>query len=144
MTSSAASYYLSPSSSQQPLSPPIPFAKYASSNTSNNSINSNNNMNVSNSSLNQSAKIVMHLNNNNGASQSVKVSPSIKVKTNELFYKWLSSKERTEQLKEAIYFIKSTNKIPKLTDLESFKNVNQISISRKKIRPNLILFKLNF
>jgi hypothetical protein len=49
--------------------------------------------------------------------------PSIKVKTNEFFYKWFSSKERTEQLKEAINFIKSTNKIPKLTDLESYKNV---------------------
>ena len=59
-------------------------------------------------------------NNNNN-----RLSPSLKVKTNELFYKWLSSKERTEQLKEAIQFIRNTNKIPKITELESFKNVIQ-------------------
>jgi hypothetical protein len=49
--------------------------------------------------------------------------PSLRIKTNELFYRWFSQPERTEQLKELIHFIKTTNRMPKITDLSSFRNV---------------------
>lgn len=57
------------------------------------------------------------------------LAPSLRVKTNELFYKWLSSRERAEQLREAINIIKNTNRVPRITDLESFK---------------IVIFKINF
>ena len=50
--------------------------------------------------------------------------PSLRIKTNELFYKWFSEAERSEQIREVMNFIKTTNKIPKLNDLHSFKNVS--------------------
>jgi hypothetical protein len=49
--------------------------------------------------------------------------PSLRIKTNELFYRWFSQPERTEQLKELIHFIKTTNRMPKITELSSFRNV---------------------
>ena len=52
--------------------------------------------------------------------------PSLRIKTNELFYKWFSEADRCEQLKEVMSFIKSTNKMPKLNDLQSFRNVSQL------------------
>ncbi|RNA40148.1 hypothetical protein BpHYR1_052384 [Brachionus plicatilis] len=51
-----------------------------------------------------------------------KTVPSLKTKTNELFYRWLSRPERTEQLKEVIYIIRTSNRIPKQTELKSYKN----------------------
>jgi hypothetical protein len=51
--------------------------------------------------------------------------PSLRIKTNELFYRWFSESERSEQLREVMNFIKTTNKIPKLNDLQSFKNVSK-------------------
>lgn len=47
--------------------------------------------------------------------------PSLRLKSNEFFYKWISDKERGEQLNEIISFIKANNRIPKLNDLQSFK-----------------------
>lgn len=42
---------------------------------------------------------------------------SLRLKTNDFFYKWFTKPERSEQLREAINFIKSTNKIPKFNDV---------------------------
>jgi hypothetical protein len=121
MTSSA-SYYMSSSSNQQPLTPPIPFNSYAGKDANTSASN------PAGSSINTAKYLGMSANNGSGGgggggSGQTRFTPSLKVKTNELFYKWLSSKERTEQLKEAIAFIKNNNKIPKITDLETFKNV---------------------
>jgi hypothetical protein len=115
---------MSSSSNQQPLTPPIPFTSYNNNGkdggtTPGGSSSSNNS---AGSSI-HTAKYLGMSASGNGSSQA-RLAPSIKVKTNELFYKWLSSKERTEQLKEAIAFIKNNNKIPKITDLETFKNVS--------------------
>ena len=52
--------------------------------------------------------------------------PSLRIKTNELYYKWFSEPERCEQLREVMNFIKSTNKIPKLNDLHSLRNVSRL------------------
>lgn len=60
----------------------------------------------------------------------VKTVPSLKTKTNELFYRWLSRPERTEQLKEVINIIRSSNRIPKITELKSYKNV--FFVNKKK------------
>jgi hypothetical protein len=49
--------------------------------------------------------------------------PSLRTKTNELFYKWFSEPDRHEQLKEVISFIKTTNRMPKLNELQTFRNV---------------------
>jgi len=54
--------------------------------------------------------------------------PSLRIKTNELFYKWFSEAERSEQIREVMNFIKTTNKIPKLNDLQSFKNVSKLTV----------------
>lgn len=59
----------------------------------------------------------------NGASNVRHLLPSIKIKTNELFYKWLSQPDRTEQIAEAINFIKQNNKVPKFAELKSARNV---------------------
>ncbi len=47
--------------------------------------------------------------------------PSLRLKSNEFFYKWISDKERGDQLNEIISFIKAHNRIPKANDLQSFK-----------------------
>ncbi len=46
------------------------------------------------------------------------ISPSLKLKTNELFFKWFTESDRSEQLNEVIQLIK-TNKITKINDLQS-------------------------
>ena len=46
------------------------------------------------------------------------ITPSLKLKTNELFFKWFTESDRSEQLKEIIQLIK-TNKITKINDLQS-------------------------
>ncbi|CAF0808674.1 unnamed protein product [Brachionus calyciflorus] len=51
-----------------------------------------------------------------------KTVPSLKSKTNELFYRWLSRPERTEQIKEVINIIRNSNRIPRLNELKSYKN----------------------
>ena len=48
------------------------------------------------------------------------------MKTNELFYRWFSEPERYEQIREIIHFIKTSGKMPKLSDLQTFKNVRII------------------
>jgi len=55
---------------------------------------------------------IINSNNKKLLSQQV----SLRLKTNDFFYKWITKPERSEQLQEAIDFIKSTNKIPKLND----------------------------
>ena len=47
--------------------------------------------------------------------------PSLRMKSNEFFYKWISGRERGEQLTEIISFIKAHNRIPKSNELQSFK-----------------------
>ena len=54
--------------------------------------------------------------------------PSIKIKTNELFYKWLSQTDKTEQLNEVINFIRMHNKTPKYHELKSVRNVSLKSL----------------
>jgi len=63
-----------------------------------------------------------HQNQNHNYHHSV---PSLRIKTNELFYRWFSESERSEQIREVMNYIKTTNKIPKLNDLQSFKNVSK-------------------
>jgi hypothetical protein len=66
--------------------------------------------------------------------------PSLRIKTNELFYKWFSEGERSDQIKEVINYIKTTNKIPKLNDLQTFKNnafpIGSTSNSEKNLQPS--------
>jgi hypothetical protein len=47
--------------------------------------------------------------------------PSLRVKTNEMFYKWFSDEQRTEQINEIINYIKKYNRVPKTTDLHTFR-----------------------
>ena len=71
-----------------------------------------------------------HNNNNNNNNNkknhqpvnSFKIVPSLRIKTNELFYKYLSDKERTEQIKEIINYIKQNNQVPKINELQTFNN----------------------
>ena len=49
--------------------------------------------------------------------------PSLRVKTNELFYRWFSQVDRASQIEELVNYIKKNNKMPKITDLASFRNV---------------------
>ena len=52
------------------------------------------------------------------------ISPSLKLKTNELFFKWFTESDRNEQLKDLIQSIKS-NKFTKISDLQAcFKVIN--------------------
>lgn len=55
-----------------------------------------------------------------------KILPSLRIKTNELFFKYLADKDKTDQIKEIISFIKQNNAIPKLTELQSFNKVKII------------------
>ncbi len=50
-----------------------------------------------------------------------KFCPSLRLKSNEFFYKWISDKERGDQLNEIIAFIKAHNRIPKTNELQTFK-----------------------
>lgn len=86
-----------------------------------NNISNSTNMYVSNSILN-------NISTNSGSALITNNSlrhllPSIKIKTNELFYKWISQNEKFEQLAEAINFITINNRLPKSCDLKSLKNV---------------------
>ncbi len=47
--------------------------------------------------------------------------PSLRAKSNEFFYKWISNRERYDQIIEIISFIKQNNKIPRSNDIQSFK-----------------------
>lgn len=67
-------------------------------------------------------------NTNNNTTTTRHLLPSIKIKTNELFYKWLSQTDKTEQLNEAISYIKSNNKVPKFNELKSCRNVSVYSL----------------
>ena len=57
--------------------------------------------------------------------------PSLRIKTNELFYRWFSEAERNEQIREVINFIKTTNKVPKTNDLQSFRNVSCFLLQKR-------------
>lgn len=63
--------------------------------------------------------------NGGGGSSGRHLLPSIKIKTNELFYKWLSQTDKTEQLNEVINFIRMHNKTPKYNELKTVRNVNR-------------------
>lgn len=103
------------------------------------------------SSTGQNSKIYLtsmtnsNTNNNNNTihlSHSSKGVPSIKSKTNELFYKWLAEPERTEQLKEVINIIRNNNRIPKFSELKSFKNVKLEKYKIIKILLKLVKFDI--
>jgi len=106
-----------------------------------NSITNNNNSNFKSTFLTSSMNSSINNNSNNnnsiGSSSSkkhhhqqpvnhFKIMPSLRIKTNELFYRYLSDKDRTDQIKEIIAFIKQNNLIPKITDLQSFSKVNRL------------------
>ncbi len=52
------------------------------------------------------------------------VLPSVRLKTNELFYKWLSEPQRNEQIKELIHLIKSGQ----LSKQNEIQNVFKVSL----------------
>ena len=52
------------------------------------------------------------------AMSQIKLVPSLRVKSNEFFFKWITDKERGDQLNEIIGFIKANNRIPKASDLQ--------------------------
>lgn len=51
------------------------------------------------------------------------LTPSLKLKTNELFYKWLTESDRNDQLKDLIDLIKN-GKVTKLNELQACFKVN--------------------
>ena len=77
---------------------------------------------------NQQQQQLTTTNNNNN----FKVIPSLRLKTNELFFRYLSDKERQAQIKEIIAYIKLNNSIPKINELASF------------INTKVIIFLINF
>jgi hypothetical protein len=97
--------------------------------------NSNMLNNSSTSSINLSSTHSPHIPNNMSSSlhhhtpqqqqqqQQPRSQPSLRIKTNELFYKWFSEHQRYEQLREIISYMKATGKVPKLSELNSFKTV---------------------
>jgi hypothetical protein len=80
-----------------------------------NFLSSSSSSNKKNNSTNQQ-QLTTTTNNN------FKVIPSLRLKTNELFYRYLSDKERQDQIKEIINYIKQNNSIPKINELASFIN----------------------
>ena len=70
------------------------------------------------------------------------ISPSLKLKTNELFFKWFTESDRNDQLKDIIHLIK-TNKATKLSDLQACFKVNRVFIIRCLIYLNGNSFKDN-
>lgn len=56
--------------------------------------------------------------NNGSAMNQAKLVPSLRMKSNEFFFKWITDRERGDQLNEIIGFIKANNRIPKPTDLQ--------------------------
>lgn len=55
---------------------------------------------------------------NGSAMNRAKLVPSLRMKSNEFFFKWITDRERGDQLNEIIGFIKANNRIPKPTDLQ--------------------------
>ncbi len=60
--------------------------------------------------------------------------PSVRLKTNELFYKWLSETQRSDQIKELIRLIKS-GQISKQNETQSVFKVSQFN---EKLQPNFV------
>ena len=87
-----------------------------------NFLSSSSSSNKKNNSNQQQLTTTTNNNNNNN----FKVIPSLRLKTNELFYRYLSDKERQDQIKEIITYIKQNNSIPKINELASFINTKVI------------------
>lgn len=123
MSSSSSSSSVSSSSSTiSAVGAPTSTTPQFKSNFLSSSSSSSNKKNNSNQQ-----QLTTTTNNNN-----FKVIPSLRLKTNELFYRYLSDKERQDQIKEIITYIKQNNSIPKINELASF------------INTKVIIFVINF
>lgn len=68
--------------------------------------------------------------------------PSLRMKSNEFFYKWISGRERGEQLTEIISFIKANNRIPKSNELQFFKVRNIFLLNFPSCERFLLIFSI--
>ena len=91
-------------------SPHHATSQFLNSNSYNQQLNSpKNSSNPQNSSLNNGSAAAMN---------QTRLVPSLRMKSNEFFFKWITDRERGDQLNEIIGFIKANNRIPKPTDLQ--------------------------